>query len=301
MNTKIIIEEIERRYMQYSMSNSDTMLYYRTRDFFEFLKSHDVVNFIIEEVKRHHPFTEKILIDERIGDFKLPDEVMRSVGNSRESYVSFVLHYLEWTYKKEHNDTLKLYDNAYWTCSNNKDYQKKDRIRLFQQDVIYPLSTYITDRLRKGLFICNVLEKFSVRAMRFKCLQGVKSERDVQDRIALFLYDNGNENHREENSGNGNPDFLISDKKELFVVEVKYLRANSKKGKKDFEEWTSQLKSYMARYSSHHGVLYIVTEKNWEFAWKNSPCNMSIMNVYIGEKKPHEVGDPLRIEINMKS
>ena len=122
----------------------------------------------------------------------------------------------------------------------------------------------------------------------------------MQDQIALYLYDNGNENHREENSGNGNPDFLISDKKELFVVEIKYVKAKSRKGEKDLEKWTSQLKSYMARYSSHHGVLYIVTEKNCEFVWKNSPSNMSIMNVYIGEKKPHEVGEPLKIEIDVK-
>lgn len=299
MNTKIIVEDIERRYIQYSMSNSDTMLYYRTRDYVEFLKSYDVVNIIIEEVKRNYPFTDRILIDEQNGDFKLPDEVMRSVGSNRESYVSFILHYLEWTFQKEHFDTLRLYDDAYWTFSSDKDYPQKERIRLFQQDIIYPLTTYIIDRLRKGLFVCNVLEQFSTRAIRYKCLQRIKNERDVQDQIALYLYDNGNENHREENSGNGNPDFLISDKKELFVVEIKYVKAKSRKGKKDFENWTSQLKSYMARYSSHHGVLYILTEKNCEFVWKNPPGNMSIMNVYIGEKKPYEIGKPLRIEIDL--
>ena len=300
MNTNIIIEDIERRYMQYSMSNSDTMLYYRTRDFVEFLKSYDVVNKIIEDIKLQTPFTENIMIDKRHGDRKLPDDIMRSVGNSRDAYVSFLLHYLEWTFSKKQFDTLRLYDDTSWTCSNNNEYSKKDRIRLFQQDVVFPITTYIIDRLRKGQLLCSVLEQFSVRAMRFKCLQGVKSERDVQDRIALYLYDNGNENHREENSGNGNPDFLISDLKELFVVEVKYIKAKSKKGKKDFEEWTSQLKSYMARYSSHHGVLYIVTEENLEFAWKTSPCNMSLMNVYIGDKKPSEIGKPLRIEIDVK-
>lgn len=299
MNTKIIIEDIERRYMQYSRSNSDTMLYYRTRDYVKFLKSYDVVTNIIEEVKRDYPFTDKILFDNQSGDFKLPDEVMRSVGDNRESYVSFVLHYLEWTFQKENFDTLRLYDDAYWTCSSKKDYSRKERIQLFQQDIVSPLTTYIIDRLRKGLFICSVLEHFSIRAIRFKCLQGVKNERDVQDQIALYLYDNGNENHREENSGNGNPDFLISDEEELFVVEIKYVKAKSKKRRKDFENWTSQLKSYMSRYSSYHGVLYIVTEDNCEYVWKNSPCNMSIMTVYIGEKKPYEIGKPFRIEIDV--
>ena len=112
MNTNIIIEDIERRYMQYSMSNSDTMLYYRTRDFVEFLKSYDVVNKIIEDIKLQTPFTENIMIDKRHGDRKLPDDIMRSVGNSRDAYVSFLLHYLEWTFSKKQFDTLRLYDDT---------------------------------------------------------------------------------------------------------------------------------------------------------------------------------------------
>jgi hypothetical protein len=252
----------------------------------------------MEEVKAHFPFKEDIMID-KSKNKKLPDEIMNSVGDNRDMYVSFVLHYLEWTFRKEHFDTLKLCDDANWICSNTVEYSKKERIRLFQQDIIYVLTAYIIDRLRKGLFICNTLEQFSIRAMRFNCLKSIKHERDVQNVIATYLFDNGNESHREENSGNGNPDFLISDEEELFVVEVKYLRANSRKGEKALERWTSQLRNYMAKYSSHHGVLYIVTERNCEYVWRNCPPNMSIMNVYIGNKKPSDLVKPDRIEIEV--
>lgn len=299
MNTKNIIEDIERRYKQYSLSDSDTMLYYRTRDYIDFLNSFDVVNSIIEEIKRLYPFTESILIDEKFGR-KSPRDVMRSVGESRESYVAFLLHYFEWTFRKEHFNESVLYNDAKWICAKDTEYSKKERIRLFQQNTVYPIATYIVDRLRKGQFLCNVLEMYSIRAMRFNCLQGVNNEREIQNKIALYLYDNGNENHREENTGNGNPDFLISDINGRFVVEVKYVRANSRKGIKDLEKWTSQLINYMNKYSSYQGVLYIVSEKFCKFEWKGTPSNMAIMNVYIGKLKPNEMTKPQVYEIEIK-
>lgn len=299
MNTKSIIEDIERRYTQYSLSDSDTMLYYRTRDYLEFLKSFYVVNLIIDDIKRQHPFTESILTDEKFGR-KLPRDVMRSVGENRESYVAFLLHYFEWTFRKEYFNELELYNDAKWICAKDTEYSKKEKIRLFQENTVYPIVTYIVDRLRKGQLLCNVLEQFSIRAMRFNILQGVKNEREVQNQIALYLYDNGNENHREENSGNGNPDFLISDINGRFVVEVKYVKANSKKGIKDLEKWTSQLINYMNKYSSYQGVLYVVSEKNCKFEWKGAPSNMSIMNVYIGKLKPSEMTKPQVYEIEIK-
>lgn len=128
-------------------------------------------------------------------------------------------------------------------------------------------------------------------------LKDVKNEREVQDKIAMYLYDNGRENHREENSGNGKQDFLISDEDGLFVVEVKYIKENSRIGITDLESRTSQLKDYMAKYSSHCEILYIVNRQRIEFAWKDSPQNMSIMNVYIDGKNSSELRKPKRIEI----
>lgn len=300
MNIKNIIDDIERRYAQYSLSDSDTMLYYRTRDYMEFLRSFDLVNSIMAEIMQQFPFTENVMNDGNIGDRRSPNEIMQSVGTSRESYVSFLLHFFDWAFQNKKFNTTAFYDKAYWICSNNKEYTPKERIRLFQQNTIFPITTYAVDRLRKGQLLCNVLEQYSNRAMRFNCLKGVKKEHDIQNKIALYLYDNGNENHREENSGNGNPDFLISDINGRFVVEVKYVRANSRMGIKNLEKWTSQLRNYMNKYSSYQGVLYIVSEKNCEFAWKGAPANMSIMNVYIGELKPNAKGKPYVYEIEVK-
>ena len=296
MTHKNIIEEIERRYAHYILSDSDTMLYYRTRDFLNYMQSYEIVREIIRELTQKHPYKEGVLKDEK-GYYKLPDQLMASIANGREEYVSFVIHFLSWIFEEHNHDTTKFYDDAWWTCPNNRDYTKKERIRLFQQDVILPIVTYVVDRLRQGLYISKALERFAVRAMRFKCLSGVKNEREVQDRIAMYLFDIGRENHREENSGNGNPDFLISDEDGLFVVEVKFINNNSRKGVKAFAKWTSQLRDYMEKYSSHQGILFIVTRQHIEFVWKDTPQNMSIMNVYIGDKNPSELGAKRRIEI----
>ena len=291
-----IIKELERRLEEFCLSDSDTMLYYKTRDFLSFMQSYEIVREIMRDLTQKHPYKKNILKDGK-EFYKLPDQLMSSVANSREEYVSFVIHFLNWTFEEQNHDTTKFYDDTWWTCSSNKEYTKKERIRLFQQDVISSIVNYVIDRLRQGLYISAVLENFAVRAMRYKCLSGVKNEREVQDRIAMYLFDNGRENHREENSGNGNPDFLISDEDGLFVVEVKYIKEDSRIGVKDLESWTSQLKDYMAKYSSHCGILYIVNRQRIEFAWKESPQNMSIMNVYIDDKNPSGLRKTKRIEV----
>lgn len=296
MTNKNIIEDIERRHAQYILSDSDTILFYRTRDFMNYLRSHEIVRHIFGELTNTYQYKESVLKNED-GMHKLPHELMASVGNSREEYVSFALQFLQSLFENDNNDTTELFDEAWWTCSNNREYTKKERIRLFQQDVITPIVNYVVAKLRQGLYISTALEKFAVRAMRYGSLKDVKNEREVQDRIAMYLYDNGRENHREENSGNGNPDFLISDEDGLFVVEVKYIKENSRIGITDLESWTSQLKDYMAKYSSHCGILYIVNRQRIEFAWKDSPQNMSIMNVYIDGKNPSELRKAKRIEI----
>lgn len=296
MINKNIIEDIERRHAQYILSDSDTILYYRTRDFMNYLRSHEIVRHIFDELTNTYQYKESVLKDEN-GMHKLPYELMASVGNSREEYISFVLHFLGSLFENDNYKGTELFDEAWWICSNDREYTKKERIRLFQQDVIAPIVNYVVDKLRQGLYVSTALEKFAVRAMRYGSLKDVKTEREIQDQIAMFLYDNGRESHREENSGNGNPDFLISDEDGLFVVEVKYIKEDSRIGVTDLKSWTSQLKDYMVKYSSHCGILYIVNRQRIEFAWKDSPHNMSIMNVYIDGKNPSKLRKIKRIEM----
>ena len=56
---KPIIKEIEHRYAQYSMSDSDTMLYFNTREFLNYLKSNSVVNQIINKLCQKYPFPDE--------------------------------------------------------------------------------------------------------------------------------------------------------------------------------------------------------------------------------------------------
>lgn len=291
MKKNRIIKEIEQRYTQYSASDSDTMLYYNTRDFLNYLRSYKVVDQILEDLKKTNPFTEETFIKhQQIEYFAYLDEI----ADNREKYVAYVLQYLEWGIEETKFDKLRLYDETCWTCSNNKKYSEKERIKLFYIEIVYAIVSYVVETLQKGINVCYVLHQFGERAMRFRCLSNLVDENDLQNRLGLYLYDCGFEFYREENSGNGKPDFLIADD-EQFVVEVKLVKIGDNKTRANFEEWTSQLNDYMKKYSSRYGVLYIVSEDDSEYLWKEKFDNKSVMNIYIGDLSPSK-RDTIKIE-----
>lgn len=278
---KPIIKELEHRYAQYSMSDSDTMLYFSTKEFLNYLRSNSVVNQIINKLCQQYPFSDEEFTKYRNIEYF---SFLNAITENREKYASFCFQYLEWGFKQQKFDTLQLYSEASWTCSNTRDYSKKEQIKLFQIDVVYNIVSIIIDELRKGIGECHALMRFGERAMRFKTLSDIGDENDLQDRLGLFLYDNGYPFSREENSGNGKADFLISDDED-FVVEVKFVGDDDEKCTvSDLRRWSSQLDDYMKKYSSRRGILYIVSKKDYEFLWSEKYENKNIMNVYIGNR-----------------
>ena len=200
--------------------------------------------------------------------------------------MSFVLHYLEYSYT---TDSIEdFYDEASWICLSNEEYDKKERIKLFKIDVVKPLCDYVTDELRKNVSLLYVLDRFKNRTMRFESpyLKGY-AERDVQNKLALYLFDSGYIVHREENISNGQPDFLFSDEdKNSYIIEVKYI--TNKVSNKNLKTYTSQLKDYVSKLNSHIGVLCIFTKQDYEFTWLNKPYNLEILTIYVGELNPSE-------------
>lgn len=194
---------------------------------------------------------------------------------------------MNWGFEQQRFSILHLHSEARWTCSNDRDYSKKDQIKLFKTDVVYNIVSYIIDELRMGGDFCYILMRFGERAMRFRTLSDIKDEKDLQDRIGLYLYDNGYSFSREDNSGNGKADFLISDDDD-YVVEVKYVGDDDNCTTSDLKRWSSQLDDYMKKYSSRYGILFVVSFKDYEFIWEEKRDNKCIMNVYIGGLKPSE-------------
>ena len=209
-----------------------------------------------------------------------------SYVNLMHNHTKYHQHYLDYSFAS--NSIVDFYDDAAWICYVKKDYSLKERIMLFKTDVIKPLCDYVIDELRKNVSLLYVLDRFKNRTMRFESpyLKGY-AERDVQNKLALYLFDSGYIVHREENISNGQPDFLFSDEdKNSYIIEVKYI--TNKVSNKNLKAYTSQLKDYVSKLNSHIGVLCIFTKQDYEFTWLNKPHNLEILTIYVGELNPSE-------------
>lgn len=281
MYTRQIIKDIETYYSRYSESTSDQMLYYTTKHLIIFLYSFDIVNVILSNLKKEYSYEDsKIKEYEEMTGF----EIIKHVAKDKKQYISYILHYLEYTF--DSNQIVDFYNDASWICYNNSDYNIKERIMLFKTDVIKPLCDYVIDELRKHVSLLYVLNKFKNRTMRFETpYPSEYNEWNIQNKLALYMFDNGYDVQRENDISNGKPDFLFSDEENnSYVIEVKYV----KNKKHDFKSYISQLMDYMNKLESHIGVLYIFTTMDYDFKWTDKPNHIEIITIYVGNKKPNE-------------
>ena len=251
--------------------------------FVSYLYSYSIVKDILLNLKKECPYNK-----ETIEDYNKLDgfDVIKRVAQDKKCYISYVLHYLDYSFAS--NSIVNFYDDAAWICYVKKDYSLKERIKLFKTDVIKPLCDYVIDELRKNVSLLYVLDRFKNRTMRFESPYPKRySERDVQNKLALYLFDSGYIVHREENISNGQPDFLFSDEdKNSYIIEVKYI--TNKASNKNLKAYTSQLRDYVSKLNSHIGVLCIFTTQDYEFTWLNKPYNLEILTIYVGELNPSE-------------
>ena len=258
MYIKRVINDIEKYYSRYCESISDQMLYYSTMHFVSYLYSYSIVKDILLNLKKECPYNKETIEEyNKLEGFN----VIRRVAQDKKCYISYVLHYLDYSFASD--SIVNFYDDAAWICYVKKDYSLKERIMLFKTDVIKPLCDYVIDELRKNVSLLYVLDRFKNRTMRFESpyLKDY-AERDVQNKLALYLFDSGYIVHREENISNGQPDFLFSDEdKNSYIIEVKYI--TNKVSNKNLKVYTSQLRDYVSKLNSHIGVLCIFTTQSY--------------------------------------
>ena len=283
MYTKRVINDIATYYSRYCESISDQMLYYSTMHFVSFLYSYGIVKDILLNLKKECPYNKETIEDyNKLEGFN----VIKRVAQDKKCYISYVLHYLDYSFASD--SIVDFYDDAAWICYGEKDYSLKERIMLFKTDVIKPLCDYVIDELRKNVSLLYVLDRFKNRTMRFESpyLKDY-AERDVQNKLALYLFDRGYIVHREENISNGQPDFLFSDEdKNSYIIEAKFI--TNKVSNKNLKAYTSQLRDYVSKLNSHIGVLCIFTTQDYEFTWLNKPYNLEILTIYVGGLNPSE-------------
>ena len=282
MYLRQVIKDIEIYFSRYCESSSDTMLYYTTKHLLDFLNSFDIVKGVLDNLRDEYPY-DKIAFENSLEGF----EVIKHVAQVKKQYVSFVLHFLEYSYTT--SSIEDFFDEASWICSSNQEYDKKERIKLFKIDVVKPLCDYVIDELKKNVSLLYVLHRFKNRTMRFEAPYPAKySESDIQNKLALYLFDSGYLVHREDDLSNGKPDFLFSDEESNpYIIEVKYIKTK-RCTSKNLKAFTSQSRDYMNKLASHTGVLCMFTTQDYEFKWRNNPNNMEIVNIYVGELKPSE-------------
>lgn len=282
MLAKRVINDIETYYSRYSESISDQMLFYNTKHLVSYLYSYGIVKDILLKLKEDFPFDKETIEGyNKLEGFK----IMQYVAQDKKRYISYVLHYLEYSFASD--SIVDFYDDAAWICYGEKDYSIKEKIMLFKTDVIKPLCDYVTDELRKNVSLLYVLDRFKNRTMRFEAPYPTEySERDIQNKLALYLYDSGYYVHREDDLSNGKPDFLLSDEdNNSYVIEVKYTK-RLKCTSKNLKAYTSQLRDYMNKLTSHIGILCVFTTQDYEFIWQNNPNNMKIITIYVGNLRP---------------
>lgn len=295
MYTERVINGIETYYSRYCESISDQMLYYSTMHFVSYLYSYSIVKDILLNLKKEYPYNKETIEEyNKLEGFN----IIERVAQDKKCYISYVLHYLDYSFAS--NSIVNFYDDAAWICYGEKDYSLKERIMLFKTDVIKPLCDYVIDELRKNVSLVYVLNGFKNRTMRFESpYSNDFVERDAQNKLALYLFDNGYVVHREENISNGQPDFLFSDEyKNSYIIEVKYI--TNKVSNKNLKAYTSQLRDYVNKLNSHIGVLCIFTTQDYEFTWLNKPNNMEILTIYVGGLNPSERNtEIISIDLNL--
>ena len=113
MYLRQIIKDIEIYFSRYCESTSDTMLYYTTKHLLDFLNSFDIVKVILINLKNEYPY-DKNAFEQSQNGF----EIIKHVAQCKKQYVSFVLHFLEYSYTTDSIEVVLSADTHEICCTS---------------------------------------------------------------------------------------------------------------------------------------------------------------------------------------
>ena len=214
--------------------------------------------------------------------------------HGQEYYIAYCIQLYQ--YLRNHNGKISnpyCYETV-WIDSFGSEHG--NRFQLFKTDFIRPIVDYIINSITNEAIILYYLDRYKSRLERFKTYNFTEEthERDLQKDIALYLFDNDIEFHRELDLGNGKLDFLIEpNNKEHFgtvmdcndkpfIVEVKYFK--NKLQEHDIKDAIRQLSAYMRVQDSYGCLLAYIMDSDKKPLRNYEIDGIEIIPIYVGDE-----------------
>lgn len=287
MNIDIIIDKIELAYGHYIQQGSEIMFNTFTDHFFDKLDSMPSCKLILEDLESQHKIDQKVFEERIISEYFYD----RDFFVCNESYyVAYCYQYYKFLRNRQR--TQGNYLNPYfkeviWTDKSVNE--EGDRMKLYKTDYVRPLVNYIIDHLKNESLILHCLLRYKSRVERFKTIQDLDlTESIIQRDLALYLFDNGVEFSKEDDTCNGRLDFRISDASEhygailkcnnkSFVVETKLMK---KVTIGQIRKSIAQLKAYMNQMSSYGCLVVFASDDNVNDIVNSIKDDITIIPIY---------------------
>lgn len=297
MSIDIIIDKIELAYSQYLQQGSEIMFTTFTDHFFDKIESMPSCKYILEDLESQHKIAQDVFEERIKSEFFYDKEFFVS---NEFYYVAYCYQYYKFLRKRQRtfgNYLNPYYKEVIWTDKSISE--EGDRMKLFKTDFVRPIVNYIIDHLKGESLILQCLKRYKSRVERFKTIQEEDlTESKLQRGLALYLFDNGVEFSKEDDTCSGRLDFRISDKivhygsildcnNKSFIVETKLMK---KVTDSLLRKAITQLRAYINQIPSHGCLVLFTPEANSKILVDTVLDGITIIPIYIGQKSPSNRG-----------
>ena len=214
--------------------------------------------------------------------------------HGQEYYIAYCLKWYK--YLREHNGKISdpYCDSTVWIDSFKSE--KVNRFRLFKTDFIRPIINYITNSIRNESVILYTLNRYKERMEKFHPFHITDStdEKELQNDLALYLFDNNHDFYRELDNGTGELDFLVQEgagkhygsvlecNDKPLIIEIKYFR--EKLQEYNFKDAIVQLKAYMEVSLSYGCLITYILDDNKQDLRNFEIDGIDVIPIYVGKK-----------------
>lgn len=293
MNIETIINKIELAYNLYIQQGSEIMFNTFTDHFFDKLESVPSCKLILDDLESQHKIAQEVFEERIVSEFFYDKDFFVSIESHYVAYCYQYYKFLRNRQRTRGNFLNPYYKEVIWTDKSISE--EGDRIKLFKTDYVRPIVNYIIEHLKDESLILECLRRYKSRVERFKTIQGENiSESRLQRDLALYLFDNGVEFSKEDDTCNGRLDFRIHDgtihygailncNNKSFIVETKLME---KVTDSLLKKAITQLRAYMNQIPSLGCLVLFTPDDNNKILVDTVQDGITIIPIYIGQESP---------------